>query len=119
MIEEISFIQHNTHRSKEAHLATLQQAAENKIDILLIQEPYTFQPQNQPYISVSHSAFHTLFPASELYIRPRVFIYINKTTKVSVNSRPDIVYDPDIQVIEVITKEETFLVINLYNEKEQ
>ena len=35
------------------------------------------------------------------------------------NSRPDIVYDPDIQVIEVITKEETFLVINLYNEKEQ
>ena len=118
MVEEITFIQHNTHRSKEVQLAVLQLAAEKRIDILLIQEPYTFQPQNQPYTSVSHSAFHTLLPSSEIYIRPRVLIYINKLTHASINPRTDIAYDPDVQVIEVLAKEETFLVINLYNEKQ-
>lgn len=115
----ISFLQHNTHRTKEAQTTALQLASEKDIDIILLQEPWTFQPeQNEPFISVSHPRYTTLFPARDIYTRPRVLIYISKTTSCSVTVRSDIIQDPDIQIIEVIAIKEPFLIVNLYNEKQ-
>jgi endonuclease/exonuclease/phosphatase (EEP) superfamily protein YafD len=116
----ISFLQHNLNRQNQAQASTLELAAKRRIDIVLFQEPFTFQPSpTTPFITLSHPAYDYILPAPTLLVRLRVLAYIRKEAGVETNPRPDLYQDPDIQVIEIIAKEETFLVFNLYNEKQQ
>jgi hypothetical protein len=57
----IKIIQYNTNRSTETHHSVLQQAFEQKVDIVLIQEPQAFilEKQNH-YTCNSHPAYHTI-----------------------------------------------------------
>jgi endonuclease/exonuclease/phosphatase (EEP) superfamily protein YafD len=119
-IGPISFLQHNLNRQNQAQASTLELAAKRRIDIVLFQEPYTFQPSStSSYITLSYPAYTCILPAPNLLVRPRVLTYIRKEAGYETNPRPDLYQDPDIQVIEIIAKEETFLVFNLYNEKLQ
>ena len=55
---------------------------------------------------------------SSFPIRPRVLAYIRKATNLTHTPRYDLCNDPDIQAIEIIGLE-TFLVYNIYNERER
>jgi len=47
----MKFVQHNVNRTKEALFSILEISLENKVDILLLQEPYTPKISDQ-YIAI-------------------------------------------------------------------
>src|SRR5712675_3441052 len=77
---EISFIQHNVGKRQEAQQTLLEIGFRRKTDIILVQEPSTWKDkQKGSYFSIPHPVFNLILP-SNLAIRPRVAIYIRKTS---------------------------------------
>ena len=77
---EISFIQYNVGKRQEAQQTLLEIGFRRKTDIILVQEPSTWKDrQKGSYFSIPHPAFNLILP-SKLAIRPRVAIYIRKTS---------------------------------------
>ena len=77
---EISFIQHNVGKRQEAQQTLLEIGFKRKTDIILVQEPSTWKDrQKESYFLIPHPVFNLILP-SNLAIRPRVAIYIRKTS---------------------------------------
>ncbi len=104
------------------HQTILQQAFESNTTIVLLQEPYMPRIYDSSgavsYVALHHPAVHTLLPGglastTKVAERPRVIAYFHKGT---LEFSPVPVDDLDIQLIKVFGKE-TFLILNLYNEK--
>ncbi|KAK7912203.1 hypothetical protein PG985_014684 [Apiospora marii] len=103
-------------------------ALEHQSHILCLQEPYLFQdkgPQGSGlYSCISHPSFRPLVPQestdlSSIQTRPRVVTYIRKSFPFEVNPRFDLVSDPYMQVLEVITPIENFYIVNIYNQTDE
>lgn len=122
-IQQISFIQHNTGKRDIAHYTILQQAYEAKVDIVLLQEPYS--PRGpQGFIGLSHPAYHLVLPQpsqgpSQIQVKPRVLTYIRKALQLAYTPRYDLQQDPDIQILQIFLDSEPFFIINIYNERER
>ncbi|OXV05133.1 hypothetical protein Egran_07099 [Elaphomyces granulatus] len=119
----IKLIQHNANKQDIAHQTVFQQAYETHTDILLIQEPACPKAPSGSFIGLQHPAYYLITPQpapspSDIAVRPRVLAYIRKASQLEFTPRYDLFSDPDIQAIEVIGPE-TFLIVNLYNEKER
>ena len=77
---EISFIQHNVGKRQEIQQTLLEIGFRRKIDIILIQEPSIWKDrQKGSYFSILYSVFNLIL-LNNLAIRPRVVIYIRKTS---------------------------------------
>ena len=118
----ITLIQHNANRSDIAHHTVLQQSFERSTDILLLQEPYS-PCFDGLYTALQHPAYDLIIPLSNtapssIPIRPRVLAYVRKASNLTFTPRYDLFNDPDIQAIEIIGLE-TFLIFNIYNERER
>ena len=125
MLEAISLVQHNLNRGRHSLQSLFQIALEHQSHILCLQEPYLFQdkgPQGRGlYSCISHPSFRPLVPQestdlSSIQTRPRVMTYIRKSFPFEVNPRFDLVSDPYMQVLEVITPIENFYIVNIYNQ---
>ncbi len=117
---EISFIQYNVGKRQEVQQTLLEIGFRRKTDIILVQEPSTQKDrQKGSYFSIPHPAFNLILP-SNLAIRPRVAIYIRKTSSsfLQYRNREDICKDTDIIALEIYGQLERFLLFNIYNEKQ-
>src|SRR6266571_827416 len=117
---EISFIQHNVGKRQEAQQTLLEIGFRKKTDIILVQEPSTWKDkQKGSYFSIPHPTFNLILP-SNLAIRPRVAIYIRKTSSsfLQYRNREDIYKDTDIIALEIYGQLKRFLLFNIYNEKQ-
>ncbi len=117
---EISFIQHNVGKRQEVQQTLLEIGFRRKTDIILVQEPRTWKDrQKGSYFSIPHPAFNLILP-SNLAIRPRVAIYIRKTSSsvLQYRTREDICKDTDIIALEIYGQFERFLLFNVYNERQ-
>ena len=77
---EISFIQHNVGKRQEVQQTLLEIGFRRKIDIILVQEPSTWKDrQKGSYFSILYPIFNLIL-LSNLAIRPKVAIYIRKTS---------------------------------------
>ena len=84
-----------------------------KIDIILFQESWI----GSGSITVSHSAFISIIPVTEL--RSRVITFISKVNcNLKCISRSDILTDNNLQALSIsILNLKKFLLLNIYNEK--
>src|SRR6202789_1644231 len=115
---EISFIQHNVGKRQEAQQTLLEIGFRRKTDIILVQEPSTWKDrQKGSYFSIPHPTFNLILP-SNLAIRPRVAIYIRKTSFLQYRNREDICKDIDIIVLEIHGRFKRVLLFNIYNERQ-
>jgi endonuclease/exonuclease/phosphatase (EEP) superfamily protein YafD len=117
---EISFIQHNVGKRQEVQQTLLEIGFRRKTDIILVQEPSTWKDrQKGSYFSIPHPAFNLILP-SNLAIRPRVAIYIRKTSSsiLQYRNREDICKDTDIIALEIYSQFKRFLLLNIYNERQ-
>ena len=117
---EISFIQHNVGKRQEAQQTLLEIGFRRKTDIILVQEPSTWKNrQKGSYFSIPHPAFNLILP-SNLAIRPRVAVYIRKTSSsiLQYRNRENICKDTDTIALEIYGQFEKFLLLNIYNERQ-
>ena len=73
-------MQVNVGRSSSAHDVALYLADENCIDILLIQEPWTYRDLSKQK-NKTHKSYETFSPLSTWRTRPRVFTYVRKDAR--------------------------------------
>ena len=108
----LKIFQHNCNRVTSTMHSVLESAV-GKVDIVLFQEPW-IGPQN---ITVSHPAFTSIIPVTEL--RPRVVAFIAKANcNLKCTLRPDISTDSDLQALSIsMPNLKEFLLLNIYNEK--
>ena len=108
----LKIFQHNCNKVTSTMHSVLESAV-GKVDIVLFQEPW-IGPQN---ITVSHSAFTSIIPATEL--RSRVVAFIAKANcNLKCTSRSDISTDSDLQALSIsMPNLKKFLLLNIYNEK--
>ncbi|KJZ68630.1 hypothetical protein HIM_11979 [Hirsutella minnesotensis 3608] len=109
------------HSCPSSTLSILEQALEQEVDLLLIQEPYLYKI-NDSYIPIQHPAYNVIAPIPftsfpKLARRARVMAYKRKDARFEASPSFDLFCDPDIQAIRV-EGVEPFTLINLYNEKE-
>src|SRR6266702_87192 len=117
---EISFIQHNAGKRQKIQQTLLKIGFKRKTDIILVQEPSTWKDrQKGSYFSIPHPAFNLILP-SNLTIRPRVAIYIRKTSSsfLQYRNREDICKDTDIIALEIYSQFKRFLLFNVYNKRQ-
>ena len=77
---EISFIQHNIGKRQEVQQTLLEIGFRKKTNIILVQELSTWKDRQKGYyFSIPHPAFNLILP-NNLAIRPRIAIYIRKTS---------------------------------------
>jgi len=123
-MENISILQLNTNRTQASTETILDIAVSRKVDILCIQEPWIFQDrQRTPDFSnpklISHPSFSPIFPKSPPNLRPRTLIYVARTCTAQVSLREDISDDPDVLAVDIKDQGTSFLLLNIYNEKDQ
>ena len=73
----LSLIQINVGRGGGAHELALALAHEERIDIVLIQEPYIYH-ERERRITKRHPSYECFTPLDDWYTRPRVLTYIRK-----------------------------------------
>src|SRR6266536_1054367 len=115
-------MQYNVYKRDVVQHTALQQAYEDGIDIILLQEPYFTKITNNKehhYITLIYPAYYIILPQSDnlsnILVKPRVVTYIRKTAKVDFNPLYSL-SDLDMQLIEVY-RLETFHILNVYNEQ--
>ena len=108
----LQIFQHNCNRVTSTMHSVLESAV-RKIDIILFQEPWI----GSENITVSHPAFTSIIPVTEL--RPRVVTFISKANcNLKCTPRPDISTDNDLQALSIsMPNLKEFLLLNIYNEK--
>jgi Endonuclease-reverse transcriptase len=116
--KSLRILQINLNRSLLATESTLQLAIELKIDLVLVQEPWTISTITTTR-SVVHPAFFQLLPPSSLGTRPRTLAYVTNRLQPLVTISPSSPIDPDFLVLDIINGQSTIQVYNIYNEKDQ
>jgi hypothetical protein len=119
----IRVLQVNLNRSAPATESALQLAIELKIDLVIVQEPWTIpKPRDvTDYLttrSVNHPSFTQILPASLVH-RPRTLVYIARGFKPTVNIASDSPLDPDIIAIDITEGNSKIHLLNIYNEADQ
>lgn len=113
---EISFIQHNCGKRKEAQATLLELAFQKQVDFVSVQEPAVwFENQGESFFSIQHSAYDLVLPKSTR--RPRVACYIRKCLSLQILPKNIFAEENDVLVLEISGNLETFHLLNVYNEK--
>jgi endonuclease/exonuclease/phosphatase (EEP) superfamily protein YafD len=73
----LRLLQINVNKSGPSHDIALAFANQEKIDFLLIQEPYIFRDR-KPRITKRHPAYECFSPSDDWSLRPRVLTYLRK-----------------------------------------
>ena len=110
---KIRILQHNCNRSTNVMQTILDYAVKNA-DIILIQESW-IENNN---ISISHPAFIKIV-WTERTVKARIMTFISKKANLNCTPRYDISNDSDIQMLEITSNIENFMIFNIYNEKSQ
>ncbi|KAF2135096.1 uncharacterized protein K452DRAFT_212690, partial [Aplosporella prunicola CBS 121167] len=100
---------------------THQLAIELNIDLILVQEPWISNSKNpKDKRSINHPSFGQLLPAHSPDLRSRTLVYFARNLKGSqINYREDLFQSPDLMVLDLVLKDKTLQIINLYNQKPQ
>src|SRR5882757_5124282 len=117
---DIKVLQINLNRSQFATESTLQYAVENKVDIILVQEPWLYN-KDDDYTntrSINHQGFIQLKPKSTL-LRPRTLAYIAKNQGFDINISSLSPNDPDLLIIDITSGQLDCQLVNIYNESDQ
>ena len=112
---KLRILQHNCALSTNI-MHSLLNAAATTADIIFVQEPWL----SRDYLStISHPTFKAIIPTSKT--RPRVITFISTIIPtLEATPRPDIIDDPDCQVIDIKTANiQQVRVYNIYNESQQ
>ena len=118
MTGQLKICQHNVARGKDITQSLFEVSLHSKSDFIFLQEPHVyFNSTVQSFWTLSHPSFNYIFPLSTMGLRPRLVTYVNRNSPYEITSRTDIISDPDIQIFEVTTHLESFLIIHVYNEK--
>src|SRR5277367_1965874 len=112
-------LQVNLNRSGPATESALQIAVELKIDLLVVQEPWT-APRNQDpdysnTRSILHPSFTQILPA-DLSLRPRTLVYVARSFRPTVALASSSPADPDLLVVDIIEGNQRVQLLNIYNE---
>src|SRR5437016_6339762 len=95
----------------------LQIGLELNIDFIVFQEPFV---NIDSMTTISHSAYYCIMPESEK-MRPRVMIFVKKSSRFQFCQRSNICADTDILIIDINDslnpETEVVQLINIYNEK--
>ena len=114
---KIQFLQQNVDRNPHKMHTCLEIGLELKIDYILFQEPYIDMTTKA---TISHSAYYCIIPESE-ETRPRVMIFVKKSSRFQFCQRSDICPDTNILIIDINDSAnpnaEVIQLINVYNEK--
>ena len=110
---KLRILQHNCNRSTNVMQTILDYAVKNA-DIVLLQESW-IENNN---ISISHSAFKKIaFNDNQTKFKARIMTFVSKSANLNCTSRYDISNDSDIQVLDISSNIENFMIFNIYNEK--
>src|SRR5947199_5052070 len=102
----IRILQHNCARSSNV-MYSLLNTAERDVDIIITQEPWLSRDDN----IISHVSFHTYIAKHDENERARTAIYVSNVYRYfTVNIRNDIIYDGDVQIIDIYILNEVFRV---------
>ena len=112
---KLRILQYNCNRSTNVMQTILDYAVKNA-DIVLLQESW-IENNN---ISISHPAFMKV-AWTEKNVKARIMTFISKKANLNLNCTPryDISNDSDIQMLEITSNIEDFMIFNIYNEKSQ
>ena len=119
----LKILQINLNRSATATESALQLATELKIDLLVVQEPWT-TPKNQgqnDYFdtrSILHPSYIQILPA-DLRFRPRTLVYVATSCKAIVTISSSSPKDPDLLIIDIIEGKSKIQLLNIYNKIDQ
>jgi hypothetical protein len=119
MLGHLNILQINLNRSRAATESALQAAIENRVDLVLVQEPYLIK-QGEDFSncrSIHHQAFQQILEVPKKDIRPRTLGYLAKTSRWQVDSSSTT--DSDLLILHLSRQGAPFTVVNAYNEKGQ
>ena len=118
MTGQLKICQHNVDKGKDITQSLFEVSLHSKSDFIFLQEPHVyFNSTAQSFSTLSHPPFNSILPLSTVGLRPRLVTYVNRNSPYEITSRTDIISDPDMQIFEVTTHLESFLIIHVYNEK--
>lgn len=113
---KIRILQNNVARTSNAMHSCLDIANEQKIDLVLFQEPW--MSRDNTY-TISHSSFYCILPSMQ-DIRPRVAVFARRQSRFQPILRTDLGEDSDFLIIDVQDTQhqlESIQLVNIYNEK--
>jgi len=121
MSTDLKILQINLNCSALATESALQYSIENKIDIIIVQEPWLVRPsQGLDYKNtrlVVHQGFIQLIPNTEL--RPRTLAYIARNSNFNTSISSISPKDPDLLILDITSGNFDFQLVNIYNEADQ
>jgi ribonuclease HI len=113
----LKVLQVNLNRSSIATESALQIAIELGVDLVAVQEPYILLSNGLPR-SINHPGFIQILPA-DVSLRPRVLVYVARSTRLLVSRAGASPQDPDALTIDIIEDNQKVQLLNIYNEKDQ
>ena len=114
----IKVLQVNLNRSSTATESALQVAIELKVDLVVVQEPWTTSSVDVSLTrSILHPSFNQLLP-TDRSLRPRTLVYVARAFRPTVTISDD-PSDPDLLVINIIEGKSQIQLLNIYHETNQ
>ena len=111
-------LQVNLNRNSTATESALQVAVELKVDLIVVQEPWTTTNVDHSFIrSILHPSFTQLLP-TDVTLRPRTLVYVARSFRPTV-AISDCPSDPDLLVINIIEGKSQIQLLNVYHEENQ
>src|ERR1700709_412874 len=121
MSTDLKILQINLNCSALATESALQYSIENKIDIIIVQEPWLVRPSYgldyKNTHSVVHQGFIQLIPNTEL--RPRTLAYIARNSNFNTSISSISPKDPDLLILDITSGNFDFQLVNIYNKADQ
>lgn len=118
----LKILQVNLNRSQIATESALQIAIETKVDLVLVQEPWFYNPRAlasfENSYSTQHPSFTQLLPRNRV-LRPRVLVYVSKGLRPLASVATSSPTDPDILIIDIVEGNSKIQILNIYNEADQ
>ena len=111
---KFAILQHYCNRSTNVMQTVLEYAVKN-VNIVLLQESWI----ENDNISISHFAFIKIAFNIEQNVKARTITFVSKNAKLNCTSRYDISNDSNIQMLNILSNVENFIIFNVYKEKSQ
>ena len=111
---KLRILQYNCNQSTNVMQTILEYAVQNA-NIVLLQELW-IQNDN---MSISHFAFVKIACNIEQNVRAQTMTFVSKNAKLNCTSRYDISNNSNIQMLNILSNVENFIIFNIYDEKSQ
>jgi ribonuclease HI len=120
----LKILQVNLNKSSEATESALQIAVEQKVDLIIVQEPWLTGPHEPPDYSNTRSTLHQAFTQILPHIpnkrlRPRTLVYVSRSFRPLVSLVASSPQDPDLLVVDITEGNTKIQLLNVYNETDQ